>query len=111
MIIEFYRDQDRDKLRDDVILAYKFLSNDLKEFVDVPNYEEWHPEQHTNCNDAWKIVELLECFGYPRYDWDTVLYSFYIHDGVDFQGDGLSFPQSVCNCLMKYFEFRKQSSK
>lgn len=106
MIIEFYRDQNKEELRNQTIEAYKKLHDLVSDFVDEPIYENWHPEKHDSLSDAWKIVNLLECFGYPGYSWDTVLYSFYVSPRTEdkncIYGDGLSFPQAVCNCLIKF---------
>lgn len=110
MIIEFYAKQNKNKLREDVILVYKFIVEKVKDFIEEPDYETWHPEKNTNFDDTWKIIELLNCFGYTGYDFDGVLYTFYINSGNnnsnDVSGDGLNFPQAVCNCLVKFYEMQ-----
>lgn len=104
MIIEYYRDQDLEKLREDVVLAHKSLS---KEFSDIKvNYDGWHPEYPENYNDTWILVTLMERYGYHSYYYDTVLYTseFQEFDNTEnITGDGLTFNQAVCNMFVKYF--------
>lgn len=77
MIIESLRDQDLKKLRKSVIVDYKYLRNMVckckkcKRNLKV-NFLFWHPENYKRKNDAWKILELLEHFGYWGIGYDTV---------------------------------------
>jgi hypothetical protein len=109
MIIEHYRDQDLNVLREQVIFGYKDLigllpnSRNLEEKYGA-NYVLWHPEQFGKLNDAWFLVELLESFGYIKIEYDTVLYTFEFndyddgkHDFILVRGDGLNVAQAICN--------------
>lgn len=112
MIIEQLAKQDMNELRNSVVGAYTTLRHAIckcehcVEGLDV-NYAVWHPEKEGNYNDVWKIVRLLEHFGYPSYSWDTVLYTFkfftHDHGGIEIQKDGITFNQAVCNVLVEFY--------
>jgi hypothetical protein len=112
MIIEQLVDQDMQKLRNDSVIAYKTLRDEVCKCdkcckkLDF-DFETWHPEERENYNDAFKIVSLLEHFGYPSYDWDTVLYTFYLRsEDLLVKMDGTHLPQAICNVLVEYYKIR-----
>ena len=106
VIIEYYRDQNLDALRQNVINIYETFCSDL--FPELKfDYTNWHPEQYEQFNDTWKLIKMMERMGYHSYYNDSVLYTskFRSYDGLAdkiFSGDGLSFNQAVCNCFVNY---------
>ena len=112
-MIEFYGNQmdKSEKLISETVEAYKKIlphachcgKNEDDYAVDFSN---WNPI--SDYNSTWKIVTLLENFGYTGYDYDTILYNFYLecpecddHEKSRYEGDGLNFGQAVCNTLIK----------
>lgn len=108
-VIEQLTAQDTHRLREDCVIAY----TELRKLVCHCPYctetlsidaRTWHPEKKDNYNDAFKIVSLLEHFGYPRYDWDGVLYTFYLKaDEISIEMHGLSLQQAICNTLVMFY--------
>ena len=112
--IEFYGKQmdDLDILNTDTILAYKKVVPHAchcgkHEDDYVTDFGEWQPV--LDHNHIWKVVTLLENFGYTGYDYDTAFYTFYLqvpecakHGDLRYEGDGLNFGQAVCNTLIKF---------
>jgi len=117
LIIEHYRDQDLIELRAKVIYAY---AKTIKESCEcercsesyISDFDNWHPEKDENYNDTWKIIDLLEQYGYHTYEYDKVMYRS-IFESVDkgkkysITGLGLNFNQAVCNMFVKFAEHRK----
>jgi len=108
--IEFYVNQDKGKLRKDVIKAYQEIRehacqcHSCKRRLNV-FFEEWHPELYANYNDAFRIVSLLEQYGFPSYYSDSVLYTFELKVGEKtFSGDGIHLPQAICNLLLEFYK-------
>jgi len=121
-IIEPYGKQMDDlvALNINTILAYKKVvphachcGKHEDDYVD--DFGDWQPV--LNCNHIWQVVTLLENFGYTGYNYDAILYTFYLecpecakHDDLLFEGSGLNFGQAVCNTLIKFAnecEFRE----
>lgn len=60
----------------------------------------------------WKMVELLENFGYTEHVYDSVIYDFKLinFDGnnhTEYIGNGLSYNQAVANTLINFVENRR----
>lgn len=105
MIIEYYRDQDLVKLRNDVITIYKNFMNEFPDLASIYYEADWHPELPERYNDTWRLITMMERFGYHSYYYDTVLYTseFQEYDSQEkITGDGLTFNQAVCNMFVKY---------
>ena len=103
MIIEHYRDQDLKELREKVIYFYKRFAEENLMTSDQLFY--WHPETEGEYNDTWKVIKVLERYGYPSYYYDSVLYTFEFSEFDNpekFVGDGLTFNQAVCNLFVSY---------
>lgn len=100
--------QDTEQLGKNVKIAYLTMLKEgchceecVKTFSIPPD---WSPETDTNKNDTWKIFELLCRYGYPSVSYDLVTYTFVlIAEGVKFVGDGVTFAQAICNCLMAIY--------
>ena len=106
-IIESLRSQDLSDLRFKVINAYKNLSEESCKCFKcqkslVENFDNWHPENYEKLNDTFKLVELLEQFGYWNLSTDSVLYTFqaFDNDKFKYKADGLNIAQAICNVFV-----------
>jgi hypothetical protein len=106
-IIELLVEQDLNKLKTKCMMSYIKLYKETCDCEKCNNELEidfvfWNPLE--DYNDVWNIVNLLEHFGYPSYDWDSVLYTFKLEleNGTTISGNGLSFNQAVCNVLVEF---------
>jgi hypothetical protein len=112
MIIEMLGNQydHRDELREQVIFAYKKLTekscscNHCQNNL-IKDFDNWHPED--NLNDSFKLLDLIGQFSYWKIDEDHILYTVTINDynggdnnKIHVTGDGLSVAQAICNAFL-----------
>ncbi len=111
-IIEHYRDQNLAELRAKVIYAYIKLTKQSCDCESCSNsyvneIGMWNPEQNGNYNDTWKLIDLLNQYGYHTYEYDKVMYKSIFEcvdtgDEYTITGWGLNFNQATCNMLVEF---------
>lgn len=115
--LEYYINQNKNKLRRDVVFAFDDLRKQVHpcrichQRLKINDYTLWHPEKYLD--NAWEAVELMEHFGYTGYDYDTVLYTFFIrtYDVTDTRitGEGTTIEQAICNAMLNLWEWKKNA--
>ena len=106
------------KLRKDVIMAYKFLKplSCSCEWCQkrLKIKKNWHPENINKMNDVWKLDNMIGGFGYPSYDYDSVTWTCKVAiyrgtaDYEEVAGHGVNIAQALCHLVIELSKHYKE---
>jgi len=112
MIIETLAAQDLEQLKRDALaacLGLREITCQCKTCLIRFSINEFDWNPIDDLNHTWKLVKVLELFGYPSYYWDGILYTAEFWDGdqeIKIKMNGLTFQQAMCNVIVQYWRVR-----